>query len=377
MNKIIPQPARLTEQSPPMRYLPISLDIDRKRVLIVGSGDAAQQKMRLISKTTARIRLLSDVPIESLSRPLLALARQRRVRITVAPPMGSPLLKPERLRRWLDAFTLVYLAGDNADLNHTLYRAANRCRALVNWVDTPAQCDFITPAIVDRSPVTVAISTAGHAPLLGRKIKAENELLLPVQLGQLALRAGRLRPEVKRSHPDRQRRRAFWNRYFAAAFKSPADPLGTDSSPQAARLTLVSVDPNDPELLTIKALRRIQAAEVIVLAADTATGFDRYLRTDAERIVMPPQLSLQQRLSRVVEQTCRGADVVWLSTEHPDCLPQYAQHIAQLCDRPPHLSVIPGMAYPARAHANRADHAAPAAQALGAQPAPPNATHTR
>jgi len=245
-----------------MRYFPIFVDVAGKTFVVAGSGEAALQKVRLALKSEGRVRVAGETP----HRDLVALAGQGRIELAA--------------RRFeagdLEGAALAYGAHGNATLDEAFAAAARARGVPVNVVDRPDLSDFITPALVDRDPVTVAIGTEGTAPVLARMIKARIEALLPAHLGRIAAMAGRLRDRVAGLFAQGRPRRAAWARLFergwqdgAGAFGSLADALDAASREQASqgaagRVWLVGAGPGDPELMTLKALRVLDDADVVV-----------------------------------------------------------------------------------------------------------------
>ena len=246
-----------------MRHYPVFIDLRGRRVVVAGAGEVAVAKLRLLMKTEARDRRLwrrSGGPkcgpgrpragIELVERPLApGDAARRRARLRRRRAM------PKRTRR---AAAIGRAAG-----------------ALVNIVDDLDGSDFITPAIVDRDPVTVAIGTEGAAPVLARKIKAEVEAMLPATLGRLARIGQAFRARVEAL--DSRARRAFWTRFYfergplalqagedaaARGTRRACSPRATRRSPGVVHL--VGTGPGDPELLTLKARRLLHEADVVI-----------------------------------------------------------------------------------------------------------------
>ena len=220
-----------------MRFFPVFLDLDHQPVLVVGGGEQAVQKIRLLLKTKACIRVM---------------ALQVCAEIATLAAAGSVQLKARPLAaRDLAGVRLAYVAlEDDAEAA----RAVAMARAAgvpVNAVDRQELCDFITPAIVDRDPVVVAIGTEGAAPVLARQIKARLEAMLPARLGGLARWAGSLRRRAASSMAGGAARRRFWDAFFdgPAARAYLADDLEgaarlvegelAGARPEVGRVTLV------------------------------------------------------------------------------------------------------------------------------------------
>ena len=183
-----------------MRFFPVFLDLDHQPVLVVGGGEQAAQKIRLLAKTKARIRVLAPEPcaeIAGLAAPAWSRSSRARWWRATSPVCGWPTWR---------STTMPQAA-----------RAVAMCRAAgvpVNAVDRQELCDFITPAIVDRDPLVVAIGTEGTAPVLARQLKARLEAMLPARLGGLARWAASLRARAAGAIAGGSARRRFWDGFF-------------------------------------------------------------------------------------------------------------------------------------------------------------------
>lgn len=264
-----------------MRYFPLFLDLDNRKTVIVGGGEEALRKARLLLKTKADIRIVAP----ALHDELLAYLKEGR--LAWAAKRFTPAL--------LDDAALVYSADGEL---HGDVAAAARARAIpVNAVDDATLSTFITPSIVDRDPVVVAIGTEGTAPVLGMGLRSRIEALLPQALGSLASAANGLRDHVAAKVPHGNRRRSFWQRYFFGSIRESflagdaktysrelEAALIDSSSPSLGRVSLVGAGPGDPELLTLKAQRKLQEADVIVYDRLIGPGILELARRDAVRI---------------------------------------------------------------------------------------------
>jgi len=263
-------------------YFPVFLDVADKPALVVGGGEEAARKVRLLLKTSPLVRVAAP----DLNDELTVLAAEGRIAHHAGPVTDSDLA----------GAALVVIAGD-ADGVEAL---AARVRALnvpVNVVDRPELCTAITPAIVDRDPVIVAIGSAGTAPVLARRVRARIEALLPSRTGALARFADSFRRAVKTQVPDNRARLRFWERVFDGPIAAKAlagdeagarsDMLRALNRPAEAgkgSVALVGVGPGDPDLLTLKALRALQNADVVVHDALIGPEILDYVRRDADRI---------------------------------------------------------------------------------------------
>ncbi len=268
-----------------MRYFPVFIDLDDQKVVVIGGGETAAQKVRLLLKTNARVVVIAP----QLTPELRGFAAEGKITAILRK------FKPADL----DSARLVYATTGNATIDRAISHAAHKLSIPVNVVDDPVACSFITPAIVDRSPVVIAVSTEGAAPVLAREMKSKLEAMLPVNFGALATFAARLRPIVARHMEGTSARRRFWQRFFksrarklildgheAAAWKITGEEIDAslESANATGRVSLVGVGPGDPDLLTLKAQRLLQEADVIVLDGLVNPDILEYARRDARRL---------------------------------------------------------------------------------------------
>ncbi len=247
-----------------MNYLPIFIDVRDRRIVVAGGGRMALSKLRTLLKSAARVTVIASVISDEL----------RDLAASDAIQLFARRLTP----RDLDDARLVYIA--NEDINEDR-RVATLCRErdiLVNTVDNAGMSDFISPAIVDRDPIIVAIGSEGTAPLLTRQIKARIEALLDIDTGALARLAASLRPRVRTCFAAAQRR-SFWRHFFAGigarliarhgaddAFRVLHNTLGDGIVPSdpTGHVSIVGGGPGDPELLTLRARRMLDRADVVL-----------------------------------------------------------------------------------------------------------------
>lgn len=243
-----------------MRHFPVFLDMRDQRVVVSGAGETAVAKLRLLLKTEARIVVFGTDPDDQVTR----WAAEGRI------------VFHDRAIAAGDAAGAVLLYGANAEAAEDARAAAigRAAGVLVNIVDDLSGSDFITPAIVDRDPVTVAIGTEGAAPVLARKIKAEVEAMLPASLGRLARIGQAFRGRVEAL--DSKARRVFWTRFYfergpralEAGEEAAVAELERLAAQGVARdvgvVHLIGTGPGDPELLTLKARRLLHEADVVI-----------------------------------------------------------------------------------------------------------------
>ena len=300
-----------------MRHFPIFHDLRARRVLVCGATETAVAKLRLILKTEARVTVFGAQPHDQIVR----WASEQRL----------TLIERDLQRGDAVCAALVYGASEDPAEDARIAELGRACGALVNIVDNLEDSDFITPAIVDRDPVTVAIGTEGAAPVLARRIKAMNEESLSPELGTLA-RIGQSFRHRAETLPMGRTRRAFWARYYdvvgprvlaehgEAALTGALEALlaeAVEKSDEPGRVALIGAGPGDPELLTLKARRLLHEADVVI----------------HDRLVPASILELARREAIVVEvgkiphgESWKQEDINALMVEHA----QGGAHIARL-----------------------------------------------
>jgi uroporphyrin-III C-methyltransferase/precorrin-2 dehydrogenase/sirohydrochlorin ferrochelatase len=328
-----------------MKYFPILTDLDGASVLVAGGGEQAAQKLRLVARTGARITVVA----ETVCGEIGALAERGAIRL-VRRTFAVGDAQGQRL---------VYAATGDRALDARVSQAAQALGIPVNVVDAPELSTFITPAIVDRSPVTVAIGTEGAAPVLARQIRARIEALLPARLGALASRAGALRQSLAKAEPDARVRRRLWERLLQGPFRdavlSGAETQAerilaaelAESQP-AGRVALIGCGPGDPDLLTLKALQRLQEADVLVVDRLVDPRILDYARRDAERILVgkdPRGASIAQaEINRILVREARAGKVVArLKGGDPLVFGRAAEEMAALQRAGIPVEVVPGV----------------------------------
>lgn len=260
-----------------MRYFPIFFDLQGRPVAVVGGTEEALRKVRLLLKTDAVINIIAPAIHEEL-------AAEPRVN-WIARGYHPGLL---------EGAALVYSA--DADLNDRVSEDAKALGIPVNAVDNPDISTFIVPSIVDRDPVVVAIGTEGTAPILGQGLRARIDAMLPQQLGELARAASGLRHRVAEAIPAGNRRRGFWYRFFfgdvreafiagdSCSYLAGVENLfAAEAQAPQGRVSFVSLGSDDPELLTIKAQRKLHEADVIVHDRSVPKAILELARRDAVR----------------------------------------------------------------------------------------------
>lgn len=330
-----------------MRYFPIFLDFEGRRVLVVGGGEQALQKVRLVAKTPAHITVVAKsivTELDELERAGRIVVRRRAFAAEDVPGVA-----------------LVYIAEADQEARAQVRSCAEEHNVPVNVVDQPADCDFYTPAIVDRTPVTVAIGTEGAAPVLAREIRAHLEAVLPAQLGRVAEKAQSLRKLVAGRIPDGPARRRFWERLLASDFRHhvlAGDEAAADAVVDRAisdvrafksgQIALVGAGPGDPELLTLKAQQALQAADVIVFDRLVAPEVLEYARRDARRINVgktpgAPGPKQDEISALLVREARQGHRVVRLKGGDPLIFGRAGEELKAAQDAGIDVEIIPGV----------------------------------
>jgi uroporphyrin-III C-methyltransferase/precorrin-2 dehydrogenase/sirohydrochlorin ferrochelatase len=332
-----------------MRFFPIFLDLEHQPVLLVGGGEQAAQKIRLLRKTRARVTVLA----EAACPEVMALAAA-----------GSIVLERRRATaRDLAGVRLAYVALEDDAEAARVVGMARAAGVPVNAVDRQDLCDFITPAIVDRDPVVVAIGSEGAAPVLARQIKARLEAMLPARLGGLARWAASLRGRVAGAIASGTARRRFWDGFFTgpiaqaylageheAAARLARRELDASAAPEPpqGRVTLVGVGPGDPDLLTFKALRALQAADVIVADRLVPQAILERARRDALRIDVgktprEPSPSQDEINAILLREAAAGRHVVRVKGGDPFVFGRGGEELAALAAAGIPVEVVPGI----------------------------------
>lgn len=266
-----------------MSYFPVFMDLREKPVLVVGGGKVAARKVRALLKAGARISVVAAELCDELEVRRRESEIEWRARAFTASA--------------IEGARLAFAATDDAALNRAVYEAGGAFNVPVNVVDDAGHCHFISPAVVDRGAVQVAVSTGGASPLMARAVRSWIEALLPHGLGKVAAAAGRLRAEVGRRLSPQERRRAMeflmdpsqilrWSHLPAGEItRHMRAEIGRRSrAPRAGKVFLVGAGPGRPELLTVRAVEVLQRADVVLHDRLVPPGILDQARRDAERI---------------------------------------------------------------------------------------------
>ncbi|WP_186171545.1 bifunctional precorrin-2 dehydrogenase/sirohydrochlorin ferrochelatase [Vibrio chagasii] len=262
-----------------MRYFPMFLDVENKPILVVGGGEVACRKVDSLLRAGANVTLVSP----KVAPYLQQLVDENKLH-WVQNFYSSQIISKEYLQVWATT--------DNPSLNHQVYNNAKKLGILVNVVDDLPYCDFITPSMINRGRIQIAISSGGASPVLVRNIREKLETVLPQNIGLLADFGASKRNSIKESYPTVDERRKFWERFLSSSFieqvtdreqletyYQQALTEGVDSEGQ---VTWIEFE-QDVELLSMKALRLMQEAELVLSPKECPFEYVDLCRRDAER----------------------------------------------------------------------------------------------
>lgn len=332
-----------------MDYLPIFVDLKDRLVLVVGGGDVAARKVSLLLRARAKVRVVSP----ELSAPLQSQSDAGRVEHIAASYDDSHAT----------AVALIIAATNDMAVNRQVYEAAKQRGVPVNVADAPELCTFILPSIIDRSPVVVAVSTGGASPTLGRLLRARLETMIPHSYGRLAEMARRFREPVKRRFKTMSQRRHFWEDIIEGPV---AEMVYSNRDEQAERalqkaieqadsdklskgeVYLVGAGPGDPDLLTFRALRLMQLADVVLYDRLVSPQILDLVRREAEQIYVGKKRAYhavrQEEINQLlVDLAKQGKRVLRLKGGDPFIFGRGGEEISGLADEGISFQVVPGV----------------------------------
>ena len=332
-----------------MDYFPLFLDARKLNVLIVGAGEVAARKLELIMKTPATITVVAPWVCDTVKQ----LAQNEKVTLIEREFENSDLTHKD----------MVFIATDKGDVNQHIHDLARANKVLVNVVDNTPLCQFITPSIVDRSPIVIAMSSGGVAPVLLRYLRQKLETVLPANLSRLGAFSEKFRDKVKQTLNGVTARRYFWEDVLdgdiAEMVEKGQDKKADDAfelALQAAaqdkkvegQVYLVGAGPGDPDLLTFRALRLMQKADVVVYDRLVSPQILELVRRDAEKIYVGkaksnhtlPQGDINQLM---VDEAKKGNRVVRLKGGDPFIFGRGGEEIQTLIKHGIEFQVVPGI----------------------------------
>ncbi|MBB5700187.1 uroporphyrin-III C-methyltransferase/precorrin-2 dehydrogenase/sirohydrochlorin ferrochelatase [Ochrobactrum daejeonense] len=325
---------------------PAFFRVSEELVVIVGGGEEALNKARLVAQTSARLRIVAN-KIE----PALA---------AFATSHGAEQITQAFAPEHLDGARLVFVATGDEALDSAVAASAKAQKIPVNVVDRPALCDFLTPAIVNRAPVAIAIGTEGAAPVLAQMVRARIDAAFSPRLGELAHLAESWRPRVERMVPKGLARRSFWRGFFSGPVsravengdREEASRIAGDLIAQphgmAGYVWLVGAGPGAEDLLTLRAQRALMQADIIVHDALVPESVIAMGRRDAERLPVGKRKGChsksQEEINRLLVSLGRqGKRVVRLKSGDPLVFGRAGEEMAALRAAGIGFEVVPGI----------------------------------
>ena len=332
-----------------MDYLPIFYQIKQRPSLVVGGGAVAARKVSLLRKAGAEVVVVSPELCEELAQ----LASSNKIQH----------LKRAYKQEDLDNCVLVIAATDQRDVNELISAQAMSRNLPVNVVDNPGLCSFIMPSIIDRSPVQIAVSTGGSSPVLARLIRTRLEGLIPAAYGKLGALVEDFRTQVKAAFPNVEQRRYFWESILegtvaelvftghdedARLMLENAIEQASVSPRIVGEVFLVGAGPGDPDLLTFRALRLMQKADVVVYDRLVSPAIMELVRRDAEIVYVGKerdrhtmkQENINQLLVRLAKQ---GKRVLRLKGGDPFIFGRGGEEIETLAQEKVPFQIVPGI----------------------------------
>jgi uroporphyrin-III C-methyltransferase/precorrin-2 dehydrogenase/sirohydrochlorin ferrochelatase len=331
-----------------MEFLPIFLDVRCKPCVVVGGGNIAARKIGNLLRAAAAVTVVAPELTESLHRQSAAgaFAHVRR----------------DFRDQDIEGAYLVVAATDDRTVNQQVAQLARDCAIPVNVVDQPAECSFIMPSVIDRSPVVVAVSTGTASPVLARLLRTRLESMIPSGYGRLAQLCARYRDRVKATFAEQRDRRRFWDRVlqggvaervFSGHLEEADAAMERELSREApagdmGEVYLVGSGPGDPDLLTFRALRLMQQADVVVYDRLVAKPILDMVRRDARRIYVGKErnnhVMRQEQINRLLADLAKeGHRVLRLKGGDPFIFGRGGEEIDTLAAESIPFQVVPGI----------------------------------
>ena len=333
-----------------MERLPIFLSLQNRPCLVVGGGIIAERKVRLLLRSGAAVTVVSPVITDHMQGQV-----ERGEISHLKQPFSVSLAKE---------FWLTIAATDDMTVNHDVAAATEAAGRLCNVVDDEAASSFVLPAIIDRSPVVIAIGTNGNAPVLAQQLKTRIEAWLPARIGILAEKAGRWRKLVKKRFTSLKDRRRFWQAFFAgpiaehilagrdAAAENAvrAELIGTGASTtrNSGVAWIVGAGPGDPGLVTLRAQQLISQADTILYDRLVSPQILDFARKEADLVYVgkhPGSKAFsQETINRLlVERVAGGERVCRLKGGDPFVFGRGAEEVLALAERKLPYEIVPGI----------------------------------
>ena len=294
-----------------MKYFPVFLDATKLSTMVIGGGEVATRKIELLLKSTTNITIMSESVCASIER-LINLH-------------NLTWLKQNYQAGHLADINLVIAATDNTSVNQAIYQEATPLNILTNVVDQPELCTYITPAIIDRSPMIIALSSSGSSPILIRMLREQIEKTLPQAYGRLADFSHKFRDHVKARVKGLRNRRSFWENTLRGpigqavldgqqqqAEQQLIASIKQEIAPPCGEIIFIHTKDGNPDNLTLKAHRTMQFADAVFY--DDAVNVDliEYVRRDAEKFPQAITSEILINYQHAIELAQQGQKVIYL-----------------------------------------------------------------
>ncbi|MGV0005946.1 MAG: siroheme synthase CysG [Candidatus Porifericomitaceae bacterium WSBS_2022_MAG_OTU9] len=326
---------------------PVFLDLKDKHCLVVGGGEVALRKTERLLKAEAKVTVVAPQLCPQLQR--------------LAGQGGIVHSNKSFAAEDLAEMVLVVAATEKQDVNRQVHQAASTAGILINVVDNPGLCNFTTPAVIDRDPIAIAIGSGGAAPMLVRSLRVKLEAAIPSAYGDMARLMKDARAEVKQRYPDLRHRRRFWEMVLTG----PVSELINSGKCQEAKamlhgmlqqrqvtttgeVYLVGGGPGDPDLLTFKAMRFMQQADIVIYDRLIAPEILDLVRRDAERIYVGKEKDIhtvpQEKINQyLVDKAKQGNRVLRLKGGDPFIFGRGGEEIEELASNHIPFHIVPGI----------------------------------
>ena len=331
-----------------MKHFPVFLDLKNRHCLVIGGGSVATRKVTNLLQASAQITVVSP----EFNDDLVQLGNKKQI----------TLIQREFETSDIVVAFLVVAATDNSDINAKIAEQANNANTMVNVADNAKLCSFIFPSVLDRSPVTIAVSTGGASPVLARQLRMKLETMIPSACGRLAGITEEYREKVKLHFPEQEQRKQFWENALKGTFAElvyagqdasarnvldEALKQGSNQSP-VGEVYLVGAGPGDPDLLTFKAVRLMQQADVMVYDRLVSKPILDMANKNAERLYVGkekdnhavPQDKINDLL---VELALQGKRVLRLKGGDPFIFGRGGEEIEKLAENNVPFQVVPAV----------------------------------
>ncbi|NQZ80027.1 MAG: hypothetical protein HRT52_03320 [Colwellia sp.] len=298
-----------------MKYFPVFLDAQHISALVVGGGDVAARKIELLLKTTQKITVMTEYANASVER-LINVHNLRWLKHNYQPGL-------------LTAINLVIAATDISEVNRAIAAEAKPLNILTNVVDQPELCTYITPAIIDRSPIIIAMSSSGSAPILLRMLREQIEKMLPNRYGKLAEFSHKFRDHVKARVKGLRNRRTFWEQTLRGSIgeailqgktlqaeQQLISSIKKEISPPQGEIVFIYTLDGDPDKLTLQAHREMQFADAVFYDNEVNIDLIEYIRRDADKFPQQMPSTILINFQHAIELAEQGQKVIYLLAGH-------------------------------------------------------------